>query len=74
MKPLIPIACAAAIFATLTACEKKPETLGEKIEDKVKDATDSRPGEKVRDAAEDTKDAVKDAGRDVKDAVKDAKP
>ena len=74
MKSLIPFACAGAIFAALTACEKKPETLGEKIEDKVGDATNSRPNEKLKDAAEDTKDAVKDAARDVKDAVKDAKP
>ncbi len=75
MKTIIPFACALAIFAILaafTACERKPQTLGEKIEDKVKDATDSRPGEKVRDAAEDTKDAVKDAASDIKGAVKDA--
>ncbi len=74
MKVLIPFVCALAVFVTLAACEKKPETLGEKIGDKVKDATDSRPHEKLKDAAEDTKDAVKDAAHDVKDAVKDAKP
>lgn len=74
MKCLFPFACALAVFAAFSACDKKPKTLGEKIENKVGDATDSRPGEKVKDAAEDTKDAVKDAARDVKDAVKDAKP
>jgi hypothetical protein len=67
--------CAALTFAALsTGCKKKPETLGEKIEDKVKDATDSRPNEKVKDAAEDVRDGVKDAARDVKDAVKENKP
>jgi hypothetical protein len=45
----------------LTACEKKtaPERAVDKIENKVKDATDSRPGEKIRDAVEDAQDAVK---------------
>lgn len=37
------------------ACEKKTETekAVDRVENKVKDATDSRPGEKVRDAVED---------------------
>lgn len=56
----------------LTACEPKPQTMGERAKDNVNDALDRRPGEKVRDAAEDTKDAVKDAAKDVKGAVKDA--
>ena len=39
----------------LGACEKKTETekAVDRVENKVKDATDSRPGEKVRDAVED---------------------
>ncbi len=49
-----------AAIATFIACDR-PETTGEKIEDKVDDALDRRPGEKVRDAGEDAKDAVKDA-------------
>lgn len=42
------------------SCEKKsaPEKVVDKVENKVKDATDSRPGEGIRDAAEDVKDAV----------------
>ena len=60
----------ATLFA-LTACEPK-QTTSEKVKDKVNDALDRRPGEKVRDAAEDTKDAVKDAAKDIKGAVKDA--
>ena len=48
-----------AILINFSAC--KPKTTGEKIEDKVKDGFDVRPNEKIRDAAEDAKDAVKDA-------------
>ena len=55
----------------LAACEPK-QTTSEKVKDTVNDALDRRPGEKVRDAAEDTKDAVKDAAKDIKGAVKDA--
>ncbi len=61
---------AVAIIA-LPACEQK-KTTPEKIQDKVDDALDRRPGEKVKDAAEDIKDTVKDASEDVKDTVKDA--
>ena len=43
-------------------CEPQ-KTTTEKVTDKVNDALDRRPGEKVRDAAEDTKDAVKDVAR-----------
>ena len=50
----------------VTGCEKKPKTLGEKIQDGL----DTRPNEKIKDAGEDIKDAVKDAGDGVKDAVK----
>ena len=57
----------AATAICLAACEEKPRTLGGKIEDKVNDGLDRRPGEKVRDAGEDLKDAAKDA----RDAVKD---
>ena len=51
----------AVLLTSFVACEEKPKTTGEKIEDKVKDGLDARPHEKIRDAAEDTKDAVKDA-------------
>ena len=44
-----------ALLSVSAACREK--TLG----DKVDDALDQRPGEKVRDAGEDVKDAVKDA-------------
>lgn len=60
---------ATATLLVLPACQRKP-TVTEKVTDKVNDALDRRPGEKIRDAAEDTRDAVKDAAKDVKDAVK----
>ena len=68
MNQTIRILLCAAILPTFIACEKKPQTTGEKIKDGVNDALDRRPGEKLRDAGEDLKDAAKDA----KDAVKDA--
>lgn len=53
----------------LSACEKKPETTAEKIEDKVKDGLDIRPHEKAKDAGEDASKALKEAGEAAKDAV-----
>lgn len=57
-----------AALLTLPACEKQTPT--EKAKDAVNDALDRRPGEPIRDAAEDVKDGVKDAAKDVKNAVK----
>ena len=57
---------ATASVSVLTSCERKPKTIGEKIDD----ALDARPHEKVKDAGEDLKDAAKDAKDAVKDAVK----
>ena len=65
MKTLHTFLCALAVF-TLAACEQKPKTLGEKIENKINDGLDRRPGEKLQDAGED----LKDAARDAKDALK----
>ena len=56
---------------TLSACERKHSTT-EEIKDSVNDALDRRPGEKILDAAEDTKDAVNDAAHDVKKSIKKA--
>ncbi len=56
-----------AALLALPSCEQK-QTPTDKVKDKVNDALDRRPGEKVRDVTEDAKDAVKD----VKDAVKDS--
>ena len=53
----------------LAACEKKPETAIEKLEDKVKDGLDARPNEKLQDAGEDASKALENAGEAVKEAV-----
>jgi hypothetical protein len=67
---LLKLLMVVAVLLTLSACEKQSPTA--KAKDAVDDALDRRPGEKVRDAAEDAKDAVKDAAKDVKNGVKDA--
>ena len=69
MKLFLPT-LSALLTLSFSACEKKPQTVGEKIGNKVDDALDRRPGEKVKDAGEDLKDAAKDAKDAVKDAVK----
>lgn len=63
-RTLYAIQCATMILATaliggavFTSCEERPKTLGEKIEDGL----DARPNEKLKDTAEDAKEAVKDA-------------
>lgn len=59
----------AVLTLGLVACEKKPETVLEKLEDQVKDGLDARPNEKLKDATEDAADAIKEAGEAVKEAV-----
>jgi hypothetical protein len=58
---------AAALF-TLPACAEKESPM-EEAKDAVGDAMDSRPGEPLRDAAEDIGDAAKEAGEAVADAA-----
>lgn len=53
----------------LAACEKKPETPLQNLEDKVKDGLDSRPNEKLKDAAEDIEKAADSTGEAMKEAV-----
>ena len=55
MKHLCLLLLAAAALAFNVSCKEK--TLG----DKVDDALDQRPAEKIQDAGENVKDAVKDA-------------
>lgn len=59
-----------ASLLSFPACEKK-QTTSEKIENKIDDALDQRPGEKILDAVENSEDAIKDAADDVKEAVED---
>lgn len=63
MKTTIAAVLLGISLVTLISCEKKsePERVVDKIENKVDDALDRRPGEKIRDAAEDVADKVKDA-------------
>ena len=70
-KALVLAVSTASLTLLTPSCGKK-ETTGEKVEDAVNDALDRRPGEPVRDAAEDAADAVKDAAKDTKDAIEDA--
>ena len=64
--------CAMLVTATsaclLTSCKEKPKTIGEKVDD----ALNTRPNEKLKDAAEDLNKAAQDAAEAVKDAAKDA--
>lgn len=53
----------------LTACEKKPETPVEKLEDKVKDSLEMRPNENLKDAGEEAGKAVENGAEAVKEAV-----
>lgn len=61
MKNYIHLLASAAILISFSACKEK--STGEKIDNKVKDGLDARPHEKIRDKAEDARDAVKDAVR-----------
>jgi len=55
----------------LPACDQI-QTGSEKVMNEVDDALDRRPGEKVRDAAEDAGDDLEDATEEIKDSAKDA--
>jgi type IV pilus biogenesis protein CpaD/CtpE len=57
------LAVAVAVFA---GCDQKPKSTSEQVKDKVNDALDRRPNEKLRDAAEDVRDGVKEAAKDLK--------
>ena len=62
----------AGTLFTLPACDRRPPTPEEKAKDKIDDAFDRRPHEKLRDAAEDIGDAAKDVGKDIKKGAKEA--
>lgn len=70
MKQYYTLIIAAAILA-LSACDQN-QTGSEKVMDNANDILDRRPGEKVRDAAEDIGDKLKGAGKEIKEEVKDA--
>lgn len=69
MKSYYPLIIAALI--ALSACDQnKADSSAAK--DNVDDILDRRPGEKVRDAAEDAGDKLKGAGKEIKETIKDA--
>jgi hypothetical protein len=57
-----------AATLTLSACDKNSNS---NRTDGVKDAFDTRPNEKIRDAGEEVSEGVQDAAKDLKDRVKD---
>lgn len=63
MKLIISALMGVVVLASFTACDNRPKTVGEKVEDKVKDGLDARPNEKAKDVGEDLRDAVKDAAK-----------
>jgi hypothetical protein len=62
----------AALIALLMLAGCEDNSALEKAGDKVNDALDRRPGEGVRDAAEDLGDAAKELGGAVKEAAREA--
>lgn len=68
------LALLVGLTLTLVSCRDKTVSLNpdpsmsEKISDKIDDALDRRPGEKVLDVVED----VEKAGRDIEESVKEA--
>ena len=70
MKPYYLLIIAAMILV-LPACDQT-QTTSEKVMNKVDDALDRRPGEEVRDAAEDISHELEDAAKEIKEGTKDA--
>lgn len=60
-----------ATILMLPACDQT-QTGSEKVMNKVDDALDRRPGEKVRGAAEDVRDEIKDALEEIQEKAEDA--
>lgn len=67
MRALIPLALLAAL--TVTACEQKPKTPGEKVGAAVDDLLGTKP----KTPAEKAGAAIEDAGDKIQDAAHDAK-
>lgn len=69
MKKTVLLLAVPLVFA-MAACEQKPKSTTEQVKDKVNDALDRRPNEKLKDAGEDLRDGAKSAVKDLKDAAK----
>lgn len=68
---LICIAAAAAICG-LASCKQKEAPPSGSIREKIDDALDRRPNEKIKDAVEDLSQDAKKAGKGISDAVDQA--
>ncbi|MBS1211835.1 MAG: hypothetical protein H6R26_451 [Proteobacteria bacterium] len=69
MKKAVLLLALPFVFA-MAACDQKPKSTTGQVTDKVNDALDRRPNEKLKDAGEDLRDGAKSAVKDLKDAAK----
>ena len=60
MKLIASTVAGIVMLAVLSGCDSRPKSVGEKVEDKVKDGLDARPNEKLKDAGEEIRDNVRD--------------
>lgn len=70
MKKIYALLPSLLLALALGACNKPAEPVLSNDKDSIKDATDSRPHEKMRDAVENTGDKIKQEAGEAKDAVK----
>ncbi|HWV18927.1 MAG TPA: hypothetical protein VNZ68_10175 [Rhodocyclaceae bacterium] len=70
MKKIYALLLSLPMIFALGACNKSPDPQLSDSKDTLKDATDSRPNEPVRDSLEDAGDKLKEGAGNVKDAVK----
>lgn len=70
MKKTSALLASLCLAFTLGACNKSPDPALSDSKDTLKDATDSRPNERMRDSIEDAGDTLKKGAGDAKDAVK----
>ena len=70
MKKVSALFASLFLICALGACNKSPDPQLSDSKDTLKDATDSRPNEPVRDSLEDVGDKLKEGAGNAKDAIK----
>ena len=60
---------AAAVICGLASCKQKDEPKSGSVREKIDDALDRRPNEKIKDAVEDLSKDAKKAGEGISEAV-----
>ena len=70
MKKIYTLLFSLPLIFALGACNKSPDPQLSDSKDTIKDVTDSRPNEQVRDSLEDAGDKLKKGAGDAKDAIK----